>query len=179
MEDWYKKTADAAQETVDLLHDAYRMVLQFSAGMRRSSGYIYTSAIPYFPPGTLKRQYSSAATWDYVIRGQPSAWDTCIWSNEDMDVVWSLSYSTDDGRIVTGDRDGVVHVFDAITGVKQVQFEGRTNMVLSVAFSTERESNCFCTLGWDRQNLGYRFREGRVYSSRPRRPCHIHLLLLV
>ena len=53
------------------------------------------------------------------------------------DSVWSVAFSTDGGRIVSGSGDKSVRVWDASTGEMLKVLEGHTDSVWSVAFSTD------------------------------------------
>ncbi|KAG9046844.1 hypothetical protein FS837_003552 [Tulasnella sp. UAMH 9824] len=134
---WYKRSPSASRSTIDLLHDAHRIVLQFAAGIRQSSGHIYTSALPFSPPCVLKEQYSSTIPLNYVLRGQPSAWDTCVCAIEDSAPAWSVAYSADGDRIATGSSEGPVRVLSGSTGAELALLEGHTRGVRSVAFSSD------------------------------------------
>ncbi|KAG8927062.1 hypothetical protein FRC01_008062 [Tulasnella sp. 417] len=137
MRGWYKRTPSATRHNTDLLHDAHRIVLQFAAGIRQSSGHIYTSALPFSPPCVLKEQYASAIPLNYVLRGQPSTWDTCVCAIEDSDALWSVAYSADGERIVAGSSAGPVRVLSGSTGAELALLEGHTRGVRSVAFSND------------------------------------------
>ncbi|KAG8952349.1 hypothetical protein FRC04_004777 [Tulasnella sp. 424] len=134
---WYKKTPSAARRTRDLLHDAHRVVLQFAAGIRQSSGHIYTSALPFSPPCVLRQHYASSIPLNYVLRGQPSMWDTCVCAIEDSDPLWSVNHSADGERIAAGSSEGHVRVFSSSTGAELALLEGHTRGVRSVAFSND------------------------------------------
>jgi WD40 repeat protein len=70
------------------------------------------------------------ADWDAVtgkktvaLRGKPAARVQC------------QSYSPDRRRIVRGEDDGTLRVYDAATGEEQMVLKGHTGVVLSAAFS--------------------------------------------
>src|SRR5438105_565359 len=53
------------------------------------------------------------------------------------DSVWSVAFSPDGKRIVSGGRDQTVKVWDAQTGTETLSLKGHTDWVNSVAFSPD------------------------------------------
>jgi sugar lactone lactonase YvrE len=52
-------------------------------------------------------------------------------------VVWSVAFSPDGARILTGSADGTARLWDAATGKELARLEGHTSVVSSVAFSPD------------------------------------------
>ena len=51
--------------------------------------------------------------------------------------MWSVSFSPDGSRIVSGSQDNTVRVWDSQTGVELMKLEGHTSYVTSVSFSPD------------------------------------------
>ncbi|KAG8997414.1 hypothetical protein FRB90_012513, partial [Tulasnella sp. 427] len=137
MEGWYKKVHSPNAETLSLLHDAHRVVLQFSQGIRLSSGHIYTSALPFSPPCPLQKHYSSACPLDYVLMGQPSRWNNCVSVIEQSDTSWSVAYSADGEKLAAGGSKGDLRVISSPAGADLLLLEGHKRGIRALAFSND------------------------------------------
>jgi WD40 repeat protein len=54
-----------------------------------------------------------------------------------LDSVWSVAFSPDGQRVVSGSYDETVRLWDAATGALQQTLEGHSSGVTSVAFSSD------------------------------------------
>ncbi len=64
------------------------------------------------------------------------------------DAVFSVAFSPDGARIVTGSGDGTARVWDARPGTPLLELKGHTGVVTSVAFSPD--GSRIVTGSWDR-----------------------------
>lgn len=125
------------QDILELLHDTNRMVMQFARGIRRSSGHIYTSALPFSPPCRLKQKYGHVMRFSYVTNGVPTCWNPNYCTIDLPVAVLSVTYSSDGSMIAVGTKDGDIFVFNSVTGAEVVAFKEDEKNVLSVAFTPD------------------------------------------
>lgn len=124
-------------ETLELLDDANRMILEFGRGIRRSSGHIYISALPFSPPCRLKQQYGQDLPVDYIIRGLPTCWKPSYCTIELPADVQCITYSPDGSLIAAGTIAGGVYVFNSLTGAEVIAFPECDKTVVSVVFAPD------------------------------------------
>ncbi|KAG9028235.1 hypothetical protein FS837_003941 [Tulasnella sp. UAMH 9824] len=137
IQDWYKNVPNPLHETLELLHDANRMVMEFGRGIRRSSGHIYTSALPFSPPCRLKRHYRQALPSNYVIRGLPNFWSPDSYTIELPAAVRSITYSCDGSMIAVGTQDGGIFIFNGLTGADIITCKKAKEAIVSVTFTPD------------------------------------------
>lgn len=111
------------------------MIMQFAPGIRRSSGHIYTSALPFSPPCRLKQQYDSVSHSNYLTHGVPTSWDPNYCTIDLPDIVQSVSYSSDGSRIAARTQSGI-HIFNSLTGAEIKSLEAPKDLS-SVVFSPD------------------------------------------
>lgn len=111
--------------------------MEFGPGIRRSSGHIYTSALPFSPPCCLKRQYGHILLSDYVSHGLPTCWNPNYCTIELPNTVASIAYSPDGSKIAVGTEKGNVLVFNSVTGAEIVAFQESQKSVDSVVFAPD------------------------------------------
>src|SRR6266702_1476063 len=109
--------------------------------MAESAPHIYLSALPFAPTRSLvSAHYSSSFPRMLRLeRGRLSHWPSSemVISN-DGGSVYSIAFSPDGHRIVSGSDDRTIRVWDAATGEKMAgPFTGHTHCVGSVAFSPD------------------------------------------
>ncbi|KAG8932008.1 hypothetical protein FRC01_000464 [Tulasnella sp. 417] len=137
LQDWYKNVASPLRETLELLHDANRMVMEFGRGIRRSSGHIYTSVLPFSPPCRLKQQYYRAVRFDYITRGLPTCWNPTYCTMDLPAVVRCITYSSDGNLIAAGTEGDGIHVFNSSTGAEIVTFKESDENINAVTFAPD------------------------------------------
>lgn len=112
------------------------MLTEFGRAIRRGSGHIYTSILPFSPSCRLKEQYGHAMPSDYVIRGSPACWNSTHCTIDLPAIVGSITYSRDGNLIAAGTRGGV-YIFNSFTGAEVISFTKSDRSVCSVAFSPD------------------------------------------
>ncbi|KAG2339592.1 hypothetical protein BDR05DRAFT_938889 [Suillus weaverae] len=114
--------------------DIQRFIQVFGGIILHSTPHLYVSALPFLPANSpLARQFS--ARFPNTLRvafglGEPLRGHT--------DAVWSVSFSPDGTRIVSGSGDKSVRLWDAATGQPVGEpLRGHTGLVWSVSFSPD------------------------------------------
>ncbi|KAG9034502.1 hypothetical protein FS837_002194 [Tulasnella sp. UAMH 9824] len=151
VQDWYKDVPEALEETFVLLHDANRMVMEFGRGIRRSSGHIYTSALPFSPFCQLKAQYGGTLGPDYVTQGLSTFWSPNYCSIELPDTVESITYSPDGSMIAVGTKRGGIYVFNSTTGAEIITIQSTCQCnqgFVSVTFAPDGSRLAFTSSEW-------------------------------
>ncbi|KIK44915.1 hypothetical protein CY34DRAFT_584968 [Suillus luteus UH-Slu-Lm8-n1] len=121
--------------------DVKRFVQVFGGMILHSTPHLYTSALPFSP---IKSTIATRLTARFpntlrLIRGRLVNW-TAIQAviSGHTDSVWSVSFSPDGTRIVSGSRDSTIRMWDAATGLPLGEpFRGHTSSVWSVSFSPD------------------------------------------
>ncbi|KAJ7142333.1 WD40 repeat-like protein [Mycena epipterygia] len=125
----------------DFVADAIKFVAAFAPVIAQSAPHIYLSALPFTPhgsriakqfrksfPNTLQAHGALAEHWpsiQKVLRGHSAG-------------VFSVHFSPDGTRIVSGSWDKTLHIWDTQTGAVVVgPLEGHTSLVNSVCFSPD------------------------------------------
>ncbi|KAG8932010.1 hypothetical protein FRC01_000466 [Tulasnella sp. 417] len=137
LHDWYKNVTDPQQETLELLHDANRMLMECGRAIKRSGGYVYTSILPFYSSCRLKQQYDHALHGDYIIYGTPEIFGPNHLTIEVPDGVSFLKYSPDGALIAAGTHAGGIYIFDSSTGAETVSFQEFDGKVTSIDFSPD------------------------------------------
>src|SRR5437764_452934 len=75
--------------------------------------------------------------WLGLVMTAPLSAQQSVTLKGHTDAVWSVAFSADGKRIVSGGRDQTVRVWDAQTGVEPRSLKGHTDWVNSVAFSPD------------------------------------------
>ncbi|KAG8979716.1 hypothetical protein FRB93_009891 [Tulasnella sp. JGI-2019a] len=98
--------------TLGLLQDLKNFVVEFEVPIKTSAPHIYRSALPFTPSYT-----SLSQVYGHLAEGGPVPWRGRLehWSQQ-----WSaqkcLAWSPDGQRIVSGSRNGILHLWDPSTG---------------------------------------------------------------
>ncbi|KAH7918266.1 WD40 repeat-like protein [Leucogyrophana mollusca] len=122
-----------------IIHDAWRFVQQFAAEIEGHPLLVYHSALPFSPRNSLtyKRLYGHGS---YAkVTGLQDSWSPMLLrlTGHQSDV-WSVAFSPDGTRIVSGSGDETIHVWDASTGTQVLPpIQGHHKSVLSVSFSPD------------------------------------------
>lgn len=87
----------------------------------------------------MKQKYESErpSPWKLIL-GQRHTWDACeaILTGHSAPVV-SVAYSPDGKHIVSGARDNIIRLWNAVTGEPEAELTGHSSWVTSVAFSPD------------------------------------------
>ncbi|KAG8946434.1 hypothetical protein FRC04_011880 [Tulasnella sp. 424] len=118
LKSWCHNNPGVQKLTIDLVHDAYRVLLQFQSPLRLSSGHLYTTALSFIPACSLTRPYGSQRRANYVVRGKPAQWDANLITADAQSQLSTLAYFPDGKRIVTGGREGLITVWNSSTGAE-------------------------------------------------------------
>ena len=127
--------------TTSFITHTHKFVTAFASVISQSAPHLYLSALPFAPescklskrylpefPRLLRMKTGKLMTWpaiQNVLLGH-------------TDWVWSVAFSSDGKRIVSGSRDCTIRVWNADSGeVISGPFEGHTEWVSSVAFSPD------------------------------------------
>ncbi|KAF7351988.1 WD-REPEATS-REGION domain-containing protein [Mycena venus] len=121
--------------------DGKRFIAFFSTPISQSAAHIYISALA-MTPATAEIRKTYCLQFPRLLsitRGQMEKWPTTIASIEGhTDTVYSVAFSPDGKRIVSGSRDNTMCLWDAESGMAIGEpFEGHTDVVYSVAFSPD------------------------------------------
>ncbi|KIK24088.1 hypothetical protein PISMIDRAFT_646831, partial [Pisolithus microcarpus 441] len=126
--------------TLALVDDAIRFIHSCSGAISHSAPHIYISALAFIPVKTrlsmmLMPKFSSLPG----ITGGPQYWSAMLLALEGHTAsVYSVAFSPDGKRIVSGSADRTVRVWDAERGFQiGSHLEGHTDWVLSVGFSPD------------------------------------------
>ncbi|KAG8946436.1 hypothetical protein FRC04_011882 [Tulasnella sp. 424] len=118
LKSWCHNTLNAKPLTTDLVYDAYRVLLQYQAPLRLSSGHVYTTVLAFAPACSLTRQYGSQLHVPYVIRGKPTRWDANLITTDAQTWLRALAYFPDGKRIATFTFGGRITVWNSSTGAE-------------------------------------------------------------
>ncbi|KAG8724741.1 hypothetical protein FRC09_015008 [Ceratobasidium sp. 395] len=131
---------DSMQDCRAAANDAYTFVLSFYDAIARSTPHLYLSALAFAPcnSGMARRMRGHFPKLLTIAEGAGKEWTPClrtIWVSSE---VYSVAYSPDSRRIVSGSRDGKVRIWDAETGDTLLDpLTGHSSSVHSVTSSSD------------------------------------------
>ncbi|KAJ7366031.1 hypothetical protein DFH08DRAFT_679026, partial [Mycena albidolilacea] len=139
---------EADQGLQDLLADAIRFLGIFSPVIAQAAPHIYISALPFSPQASLVyKQFASSLPqtlcWTGPLGGNWPGLLKVLHGHTDS--LWSVVFSPDGKQIASGSSDKTLRVWDSETGTEVwdpmtskmfAVFEGHTESVNSVAFSS-------------------------------------------
>jgi WD40 repeat protein len=132
---------DDAREIANVATDAQKFVRVFGSIISQSTPHIYVSALPFAPErSVISKQFSGQFPQTLrVCTGRTSHWQaTQLVVQGHTSWVYSVAFSPDGKRIVSGSGDNTVRVWDAETGeAVHTPLQGHTRGVSSVAFSPD------------------------------------------
>ncbi|KIM30107.1 hypothetical protein M408DRAFT_66858, partial [Serendipita vermifera MAFF 305830] len=124
-----------------LATDMQKFVAAFASAMSQSTPHIYISALAFAPRCLeVSKQYLSHYPRTLGVRSGglqswPSIQNICTGHQGS---VWSVTFSPDGRRIVSGSKDHTIRVWDAETGETVLgPLQGHTSSVYSVSFSPD------------------------------------------
>ncbi|KZT50053.1 hypothetical protein CALCODRAFT_229473 [Calocera cornea HHB12733] len=120
--------------------DGLEFMKRFSPVIAESAAHIYLSALIWAPQSSplanVFRQRSACAA--RVSLGLPSSWVGQNQTLHDKESIWSVAFSPDGNRIVSGSYDKTIRVWDAQTGMMIGESpKGQATVVYSLAFSPD------------------------------------------
>ncbi|KIO19220.1 hypothetical protein M407DRAFT_223477 [Tulasnella calospora MUT 4182] len=115
---WCQKSSTVKRLTADLIHDAYRVLLQFQSPLRLCAGHVYTTILSFSPVCGLTEHYASQLRVPYVVRGQPARWDAKLITTDTERKVLALKFFPDGKHIAMGDDRGRISVWSSSTGAE-------------------------------------------------------------
>ncbi|KIO15809.1 hypothetical protein M407DRAFT_86724, partial [Tulasnella calospora MUT 4182] len=101
-----------------MIHDAYRVLLQFQSPLRLCAGHVYTTILSFSPVCGLTEHYASQLHVPYVVRGQPARWDAKLITTDTQRTVLALKFFPEGKRIAMGDDRGRISVWSSVTGAE-------------------------------------------------------------
>jgi WD40 repeat protein len=76
-----------------------------------------------------------------VLRGRLHVWDMATgderWSSKATEFSWALAFAPDNRLLATGERDGIVRLWDPVTGNQLQELVGHDSDVTSLAWSAD------------------------------------------
>ncbi|KAK4139205.1 uncharacterized protein C8A04DRAFT_33317, partial [Dichotomopilus funicola] len=128
------------RELTNLVRDAHRFALSYRWIIEQAPLQAYVSALVFAPAGSLIKAYFKVEEPNW-IKTKPAVeadWNTCLQTLEGHhDSVWSVAFSPDGQRLVSGSGDNIVKIWDAASGSYLQTLQGHHDSVLSVAFSPD------------------------------------------
>ncbi|KIO19223.1 hypothetical protein M407DRAFT_31150 [Tulasnella calospora MUT 4182] len=128
---WCQKNSTVKKLTADLIHDAYRVLLQFQSPLRLCSGHVYTTILSFSPVCGLTEHYASQLHVPYVVRGQPARWDAKLITTDTQRNVLALKFFPDGKRIAMGDDRGRISVWSSSTGAEIISTDASDTDVVA------------------------------------------------
>src|SRR5258707_698595 len=126
---------------VERIQDICHFLITFHTPISFSTPHVYISTRPFLPSQSpLSRMFSSEFTRAISIRvGKLSSWPAppLEWTGH-AESIWSVCYSPDGTRVVSGSSDKTIRIWDAESGtVIGEPLTGHTGGVNSVAYSPD------------------------------------------
>ena len=109
------------------------------ASIQKHSFEIYESALVWLPKKSLIRNVyaTDIKRVPRVILGLSNLWGSTELHMQNGSEVYSVAFSWDGSRVVSGSLDNIVRIWNATTGEVEAELKGHTDLVRSVAFSQE------------------------------------------
>jgi WD40 repeat protein len=120
-----------------LLADAHFLIRDYQIPISVSALQVYHSGVVSMPECALRKKVTDVIT-PHLISERDRGWETgmsILYGHSKW--VYSVAYSSDGLRIVSGSRDCTVRTWDAVSGIIQHTLQGHTDPVNSVAFSSD------------------------------------------
>lgn len=92
-----------------------------------------------------------------ISTGGKKDWPSMLWVDTFGGIVWQVVFSPDDQSITACPRNGTITIFDAKTGVMELELRGHTAGVWAIAFSPNgKRLVCGCADHMGPENWGHR-----------------------
>ncbi|KAK3291304.1 uncharacterized protein B0H64DRAFT_349303 [Chaetomium fimeti] len=124
----------------NLVEDAHRFILLNRRLIEQAPLQTYISALLFAPAGSIIRRMFAKEEPSWVLTKPvvEKVWNRCLQTFEGHnDPVYSVAFSPDGSRIVSGSADHTIRVWDATSGMEVRKLEGHCGSVRSVAFSPD------------------------------------------
>jgi WD40 repeat protein len=120
-----------------LVYDGHRFAQYFANTITEHPLLLYTTALPFTPTNTSIYKKFYRNDLPEVVCGVEKMWPQQLLQLQGHDdFVFSVAFSPDGSKIVSGSRDKTIRVWDASTGVEMLpHLQGHRSGVTSVAFS--------------------------------------------
>ena len=129
-----QKSSRSDTDLYQLLYDGQRFAQYFANTINAHPLLIYTTALPFTPTNTsiFKTFYHSCLP--KVVCGVDKTWSPEIIQLQGHDgQIFSVAFSPDGSKIISGSYDQTIRVWDASTGVEMLPpLQGHDGMVHSV-----------------------------------------------
>ncbi|KIM89872.1 hypothetical protein PILCRDRAFT_812653 [Piloderma croceum F 1598] len=122
-----------------LAYDGHRFAQYFANTIQEHPLLLYTTALPFTPANTSIHKKFCHNHWLKVVCGVEKTWPRQLLQFQGHnDVVYSVAFSPDGSKIVSGSFDKTIRVWDASTGVEMLPpLQGHDGYIYSVAFSPD------------------------------------------
>ncbi|KAF7965388.1 hypothetical protein HWV62_44069 [Athelia sp. TMB] len=126
-------------ELFDFVQDAHRFARYFEQTIKEHPLWIYISALPFTPRNTIIYKTFCHGRMPQVVAGMEPEWPHLVQIiRGHKDTVLCVSFSPDGSKVVSGSRDGIVRVWDALSGQPALPpLQGHIDAVYSVCFSPD------------------------------------------
>ncbi|KAJ7192338.1 hypothetical protein GGX14DRAFT_578204 [Mycena pura] len=121
-----------------LIRDTRRMISLNSELLQTHALEVYHSAIVWLPLGShIRRRHFKESRYPRITRGLPADWDACEMFLARRQLITSVAFAPDGNHMLSGSWDKSVCIWNAETGVIELELTGHTYLVTSVAFSPD------------------------------------------
>ncbi|KAJ3557035.1 hypothetical protein NM688_g1690 [Phlebia brevispora] len=145
---------DRGGQTLALLSDAYRFILQFFNPIALDPKHIYVSALPLTPHCALLDTYGPSNSLDATVcvtTKRECHWGPCLRVMEGHNsAIPSIQFSPDGRYIVSGSGDTTIKIWDAESGILLNTMEGHGGWVHSVVFNPNMNTKQIASVSNDR-----------------------------
>ena len=134
-----QKSSKSDTNLYQLLYDGHRFAQYFANTIKVHPLLIYTAALPFTPTNTsiFKTFYHSGLP--KVVCGVDKVWSRELIQLQGHDgPIFSVAFSPDGSKIISGSEDETIRVWDASTGIEMLPpLRGHDDSINSVAFSPD------------------------------------------